>query len=116
MAAKLSALITCSMRQGVLRGDRRIDPEAGQPLRQQAVALVNALGNLLSGRKQRDKAARVHGDIAVFAQVAHGDADARLGELQLICNVDGTHKALTLLEHQNGLQIILGGFLNLHRP
>ena len=63
---------------GVLRGDRRIDPEAGQPLRQQAVALVNALGDLLPGRKQRDKAARVHGDIAVFAQVAHGDADARL--------------------------------------
>ena len=40
----------------------------------------------------------------------------KLGKLQLICNVDGTHKALTLLEHQNGLQIILGGFLNLHRP
>ena len=76
--------------------------------------LVDALGNFQPLGQQGDEAHIIHFYVAVGTQLLHGDADAGLGHGQLLGDVDGTDAAVALMQNENGLQIVLGGFVNGH--
>ena len=88
--------------------------QADEEIRQQPVALIDAPGDLLPLGQEGDVAVVGHGDVAVFPQLFHSDADAGLGHPQVSRDVDGADDAVLLPEHEDGLEIILGGFINVH--
>jgi hypothetical protein len=53
----------------------------------------------------------VHFDQALLTQLFHGDADAGLGEIHLIHNIDGSDDVVPPLQDQNGLEVIFGRFM-----
>ena len=93
---------------GILGGNLRIDAQRHQQIGNQGVALIDFVGNCLTGRQQGDGALGADGDISVFPEVFHGNADTGLGESQLIGNVDGTNRALLVVKDQDGFQIVFG--------
>ena len=99
---------------GVGGGGFPIDPQKDQPVGQQGVPLIHPLRDFPALVRQQQEIPVGHLHIAVFPQLLHGHADAGLGKAQLHGDIDGTHPALALLEHQDGFQIILSGFLDFH--
>ena len=95
---------------GSLFGDSQMDEPAGE----EGVAFIDGFGDLQAGFGQRDIAVPVHQNVSLAAQIFHGNTDAGLGKLQMICNIDGTYISVFLAEDQNGFQIIFGRFMNLH--
>ena len=98
---------------GIVGGNIRVNAQRHKKSSQLAVTVIAAAGNLQTRFLQRDKAVGVHRNIAVLAQVFHGNADARLGKAHGNGNVDGAHGAFLLAEHQDLFQIILGRFVYL---
>ena len=93
--------------RGLFRGDAHQLEEPGDGL----VAAVDAAGDFHAGGGQGDVPVSGHDDIAALPQLFHGDADAGLGIPQLVHHVDGPDLAGLLLDDQDGLQVILCGFM-----
>ena len=112
----LKRFVTDHMLQlaGILSGHLRRYAKLGQILRQQRVALVDHFGHLAARLQQRDEAILVHLDITAAFQKAHGTADAGLGIAHVLAHVDGADVRRLAGQHQNGLQIHLAGFLQMH--
>ena len=89
-----------------------VDAEHDQSFGQDTVALVDALGDLLAVIGQQDLAFLADGNEAFILQDAHGTADTRLGKVHLACDVDRADAAISLLQDQDRLEIILAGFIN----
>ena len=53
-------------------------------------------------------------ELLTLAQLLHGNADAGLGEAQLIDHIDGAHTAHPLGEHKDRFKIIFCGLVDLH--
>ena len=99
---------------GVLPGDGFIHTQGDKELCQGEVAVIGAAGNGITLIRQGNQAALLHGDVAVFPQLFHGDADGRLGHAKGLGNISGTGIALFFQQNQNLLQIILSRFVNIH--
>ena len=69
--------------------------EEGQKFCEKCVPLVDGFRNFSPRFLQRDIAFPVHGNVAVFPKILHGDADAWLGIAQFIGDVDGTNLRLS---------------------
>ena len=67
------------------------------------MALIDPLRDLQACGEQGDVASLPNANIAVFPQIAHGNADARLGELQLVGNVDRADNPIPMRENQDRL-------------
>ena len=100
---------------GVGGGHLRVYPQADKKVRKQAVAFIDALGHRLAGREQGDPPVPVHLHIAALPQLFHSHADTGLGEVELVCDIDGADHPMALLQTQNCFQIILCGFINFHK-
>ena len=99
---------------GVLRGHFGRDPQQREQPGETFVTVVDPAGNGHAAFIERDQSFGIHGDIAVFPQLLHGDADAGLGVAQLVDDINGAHMPAPLLQNQNGLQIVLSGFVDDH--
>ena len=99
---------------GVLSRHLRRDTQLGEPPGEQPVALINPGGDGHARLCQGQKAILVHLHIAVFTQQAHRPAHTGFGISHMMHHIDGAHQAFFLLQDQDRLQIVLGGFLNLH--
>jgi hypothetical protein len=75
------------------------------------VTVVNTAGDFHTALSQGDVPVSGHGDIAAFPQLFHGNTDAGLGEPQFVHHVDGPDLAGLFLNNQDGLQVILCGFV-----
>ena len=58
-------------------------------------------GTLSAGIGQRYVPGVVHGNISFFTKVFHGNTNAWLGEIHLICNIYGTNLSSAFLQHKN---------------
>ena len=56
----------------------------------------------------------VHPDITAALQKTHGAADTGLGIAHILAHIDGADMGRLTGQHQNGLQIHLAGFLQMH--
>ena len=99
---------------GVLRGHFGRDPQQREQPGETFVTVVDPAGNGHAAFIERDQSFGIHGDIAVFPQLLHGDADAGLGVSQLVDDVNGPHLPPPLLQNQDGLQIVLCGLVDYH--
>ena len=99
---------------GVLSGYLRRYAQPGEKLRQQRVAFIDLFRHLPARLQQRDIAVFVHLDIAAALQKTHGAADTGLGIAHILAYVDGADMGRLTGQHQNGLQIHLAGFLQMH--
>ena len=99
---------------GVFGGNIRVNAQCHKKSGQLAVAAIDALCDLHTGLLQLDKTVRVHRNIPVLTQIFHRHTDTRLGESHRNGYVDGAHRTLLLLQHQNFFQIVLCGFVNVH--
>ncbi len=71
------------------------------------MALIHGLSNLFPGICQGDIAILIHQNITIFAEVAHGDADADSAwEIQFIGDIDGTDVRLSIAKNQYGFKIV----------
>ena len=93
--------------RGLFRGDAHQLKELGNGL----VAAVYAAGNFHARGGEGDVPIPGHDNIAAFPQLLHGDADAGLGVSQLVHHIDGPDLAGLFLDDQDGLQVILRGFM-----
>ena len=84
---------------GVLCGGMLADAKGDKVAGQQLVALESALGNGSSGIGQVQVAVVIHDDKAVLTELLHSVADARLGESQLVGDVDRANVALALSKY-----------------
>ena len=100
----------------VLRRRLRRHTQILQQRREQRVPLVDLLGHRAPRVRQRD-VPRVGGHlhIAAAAQKTHRAADTGLGIPHILSDIDRPHQRLFLAQTQNGLQIHLAGFLQMHR-
>jgi hypothetical protein len=89
-------------------------PQRHQHPAENPVPLIDPHGDGFSAFRQRQKAAVFHDHMAAFPQLFHGHGHAGLGKMQLRHDVDGSNLAFFLLQFQNGLQIILGRFMDFH--
>lgn len=92
----------------------RRNTQLGKKPGQKFVTLINLVGNSLAGRQQDNMTIGIHGNITVFPQFFHGNADAGLADAQIVDHVDGSDRTEFFLQRQNGLQIILCGLVDLH--
>ena len=99
---------------GVLGGGLFVHAQLHKEVGQQTVTAIDTLCDLAARCQQGQVALAVHRDIAVLAQLFHGNADACLGKAQLIDNVNGTHTAHPLGEHKDRFEIICCGLVDLH--
>ena len=99
---------------GICGGSFLRNAQLDKKVGQQLMTFVDLVGNGLAGRQQGDVTVAVHGNIAVFPQLFHGNADAGLADTQIIDHVDGSDRTEFLFQRQNRLQIILGRFVDLH--
>ena len=99
------------IRGSVLRGYAKLYQKLGQKL----VPGVDTGGDFLPRRKQGNRAVRIHLNIPVFPQALHRHADAGLGKAQLMGDVNRIDNALFLPDHQDTLQVVLSGFVNIHK-
>ena len=67
------------------------DTEVHQPFGEGCVALVDRLRDPAAFVGQRDMSLVVYQDQVVDPEILHCDADARLGETEFGCDIDGTH-------------------------
>ena len=74
---------------------------------------IDFLRNGHAGGQQGNKSISVHFNVAIFPKILHRHADAGLGKLQLVGNINGPDRPLPLFQHQDRLQIVLCGFLDL---
>ena len=74
------------------------------------VALVNARSDGHAAVGQRDQAVPVHGDVTVETQAFGSVADARLGYVQFVGDIDGADISVLLPHHKHGFKIIFRGF------
>ena len=56
----------------------------------------------------------VDGDVAVLPEIAHGDGDGGLCDRQANRNIDRANEFPRLLQAQDHLKIVLGGFMDVH--
>ena len=110
LLAEVVLHLTC-VRRRVLRRDA----QKREQLREGPVAVIDPAGNLHAAVIESDQAVRRHGDIAVFPQFFHGNADAGLGVAQFVDNVNGTHGTTPVPQDQYGFQIVLRGLMDGHR-
>ena len=99
---------------GILSRDLLADSQQNQRTGQNTVALKDLLRNLAAAFGQGQDAVRIHVQIPAAAQNADCTADARLGIAQMLTDIDGTHPSLLCAQNQNGLQIHLARFQQLH--
>lgn len=93
---------------GVFRRGFFIDSQIHQPVGKHCMAFIHGLSNLFSRIGQGDIAILIHQNITIFAEVAHGDADTRLGEIQFIGDIDGTDVRFFIAKNQYGFKIVFG--------
>ena len=96
---------------GVTDGCFFVDAERDKPPGDKPVPLIHSFSYFKAGRQKRYIAVIVHFDIAVFAQIFHSYAYARLAEIKCVHNVDRANRAFAVFNHQNCFQIIFGRFL-----
>lgn len=99
---------------GILGGLGFADPQLYKPAGKELVALIDARGDLEALFGQFQCAIGAHGQLLIFPQQLHRPADAGLGKIEMPGHVDRVDDALLLFQYQNGLQIVLGGFLYPH--
>ena len=99
---------------GILGGGLFVHAQLHEEVGEQTMAAVDAFCDLTARLQQGQVAFAVHRDIAVFPQLFHGDAHARLGKAQLIDHVNGAHFAHALGQHQDRFKIIFCGLVDLH--
>ena len=99
---------------GILSCGLFADADRNQKIRKRGMTLVYGLRNGKPGLRKRDMPQFIHFDITVFAEILHGDADAGFCIFKLACDIDGSHRAVSLLQDQDGFQIIFCRFQNFH--
>jgi hypothetical protein len=82
--------------------------------RQRLMTVIHFSGDGVAFIRQGDHIIHAHFDISVFPQLFHGNADGRLGDIPLIGDIDGPGMSLFFQQHQNLLQIIFSGLVNIH--
>ena len=99
----------------ILLGGFFVHTECNEKFRERVVAVEHFCSDGHAAVGQRDETVAVHLDIAVFAQTLGRIGHAGLGHAKVLCHIDRTDIAVHFLHHQHGLEIILGGLLDLHR-
>ena len=99
---------------GIFGGGLFVHAQLHKEVGQQTVTAIDTLCDLAARCQQGQVALAVHRDIAVLAQLLHGNADAGFGKAQLIDHIDGTHTAHPLGEHKDRFKIIFCGLVDLH--
>ena len=89
--------------QGNVLRYAELDEEPGEDL----VPVINPAGNRVAFIGQGDAVILPHGDVAVFPELFHGNADGGLGHIQPRGDIHRTGMALLFQQHQNLLEIIL---------
>ena len=100
---------------GVLLGGFFVHTECNEKFRERVVAVEHLSGDGHAAVGQRDETVAVHLDIAVFAQTLGRIGHAGLCHAEVLRHVNGANVSVLELHHQHGLEIILGGLLDLHR-
>ena len=89
-------------------------PGCGEHLKEEPVLLIHSLRYLPAYLSQVEGEIILHGEKSAFPQSRHCVADAGLGYLQLVGYLYGAHSTVFLLEHQDGLQIVLARCVKFH--
>ena len=91
---------------GIFSGHVFIHAQVDEQRAEDAVALINTFGDLAAAFRQMDVIFTVHGDVSVFTQLFHGNADAGLGKVHGSGNIDGMDTLSFEGENEDGLQIV----------
>lgn len=81
-----------------------------EQIRKEHMSFVGFLGDFFTGICEENVSVLISGNVAVFFQLFHGDTDARLGETQMVYNVDGAYTPFFISQNQYGFQIVFCGF------
>ena len=81
---------------------------------QDGVALVDLFRNGPAGVRQVQAAVVFHPDQPAIAQQTHGPGNAGLGIPQIFAHVHRTDEGTFSRQHQDGLQVHLAGFVDIH--
>ena len=82
---------------GILIGCLWGNPKIHKPLGENGVTLVNFFCDRKTVLQKCDISVGIHVDHTVFTKIFHGNADAGLGDLQLVDDIDGTYLTVSFL-------------------
>ncbi len=99
---------------GVFERDLFVNPQTHENLGEENVPLVHALGDRKPGVRQRYVSGPADSDVTALLQLAHHDADRRLGVAHFVGDVDGSDGLFFPGQHIDGLQIVFDSFTDLH--
>ena len=99
---------------GILGGDVGVHPQRDQKTGQDGVALVDLLGDRQTLIGQGDGTVTGNRDQPPLAKHTDGAADRGLGVPHVLADVDRTDKPRPARKQQNGFQIHLTRFLQIH--